>query len=76
MPPASGKQVSHLIVGDVDSSELLVLSLPDLILVHTLKIEVIVKDLATDPWGVALAVNTSSNLHVFSWPFPGMPPLC
>jgi len=78
VPPVPGKRVSHLVVGTNMSSELLVLSLSDLSLVHTLRLEGIdAAGLAADPWGGALAVhdNSSQYLHVLAWPLPGMPRL-
>ena len=78
MPPAPGKKVSHLVVGNAWTSELLVISLPGLSLVHTHRLEGMeVTGLAADPWGGALAVcdRLSQSLHVLAWPLPGMPPL-
>ena len=78
MPPAPGKAVSYLVVGTGKSSELLVLSLPGLSLVHTHRLEGMeLAGLATDPSGGALAVfdRESGALHVLAWPLPGMPPL-
>ena len=80
MPPAPGKRVSHLVVGSAWTPELLVLSLPDLALVHTHMLEgVSVMGLAADPWGAALLVrfseSKSSALHVLAWPLSGMQPL-
>ena len=78
VPPAPGKRVSHLVVGTGKSSELLVLSLPGLALVHTHSLEGMeVGGLAADPWGGALAVcdDKSKSCHVLAWPLPGMPPL-
>ena len=77
VPPAPGKGVSHLVVGIVGKPELLVLSLPDLVLVHTHMLEGMrVTGLAADPWGGALAVcdAASKSLYVLAWPLPGMPP--
>ena len=75
VPPASGKNVSHLVVGTLGTPRLLVLSLPDLILVHTHSLVGMgVLGLAADPWGRALAVReSSSSIHVLAWPLPGMP---
>ena len=78
VPPAPGKRASHLVVGTGESSELLVLSLPSLALVHTHRLEGMkVLGLAADPWGGALAVCDAASqfLHVLTWPLPGMPPL-
>ena len=78
VPPAPGKVVAHLVVCSVDSIELLVLSLPDLALVHTHMMQglhVGVFQLAADPWGAALAVGDFTTLHVLAWPLPGMAPL-
>ena len=78
VPPAPGKKVSHLVVGKFKAPELLVLSLPGLVLVHTHRLEGMkVTGLAADPWGGALAVHDveSKALHVLAWPLPGMPPL-
>jgi len=74
-PPSSGKTVSHLIVTTSEASTLLVLSLPDLVLVHTHALgEIKVCALSSDPWGAALAVSDSetNTIHVLSWPLPGM----
>ena len=76
VPPSRCKTTSHLVVGTVDSSVLRVLSLPDLVLLHTHVLEGIdVFGLAADPWGNALAVTdlSSGETHVLSWPLPGMP---
>lgn len=76
MPAADCKTVSHLIVGSCGSSELLVLSLPDLTLVHTHDFEGIeVYGLAADPRGKALAISSCEEVCVVSWPLPGMLPL-
>ena len=78
VPPAPGKTTSHLVVGTGNLSELLVISLPGLALVHTHCLEGMeVTGLAADPWGGALAVcdRLSQSLHVLAWPLPGMPPL-
>ena len=78
VPPVPGKSVSHLVVGTEESSELLVLSLPGLTLVHTHTLAGMqVTGLAADPWGESLAVcdGVSESLHVLAWPLPGMPPL-
>ena len=76
MPPAPGKSVSHLVVGTAGEPELLVLSLPGLVLMHTHRLDLMkVMGLAADPWGGALAVcdAASEALHVLTWPLPGMP---
>ena len=76
MPPAPGKRAAHLVVGTCESSELLVLSLPGLALVHTHNLEGMKVDgLAADPWGGAIAVcdAVSDAIHVLAWPLPGMP---
>ena len=76
VPPTCGKRGSHLIVGSLLTSELLVLSLPDFALVHTHRLEGMrVQGLAADPLGYALAVcdRVSMSLHVLAWPLPGMP---
>ena len=78
VPPAPGKAISHLVVGTHCTSELLVLTLPGLALVHTHALEGMrVSGLAADPWGQAIAVCDiySKMLHVLAWPLPGMPPL-
>ena len=78
MPPATGKRVSHLIVGTEDSSELLVLSLPGLALVHSHVIEGMqLIGMAADPFGKALVVHDfiSKAFNILAWPLPGMPPL-
>lgn len=77
VPPAAGNRgVSHLVIGC--TSDLLVLSLPSLVLVHTHRLEGMTVDaLAADPWGNSLAVvDSSANaIHVLTWPLPGMPAL-
>ena len=76
VPPAPGKTMSHLVVATVFSSELLILALPDLTLVHTHSLEgVAAWGLAADPWGGALAVcdAESEAIRVLAWPLPGMP---
>ena len=78
MPPAPGKRASHLVIGNAWTSELLVLSLPGLALVHTHRLEgMSVTGLAADPWGGALIIRNynSKSVHVLAWPLPGMPPL-
>lgn len=78
VPPAPGKKVSHLVVGALRTAELLVISLPDLALVHTHALEGIeVTALAADPWGEVLAVSdhVTSTVRVVAWPLPGMPAL-
>lgn len=77
MPPTPGKKVSHLIIGTSGTGELLVLSLPGRLIVHThvLDFEGIrdgVTGLAADPWGEALAVCCTSSIHILVWPLPGM----
>ena len=57
VPAPSGKTMPFIIIVTVDSSELLVLSLPGLSLVHTHRLEGMqVTGLAADLWGAALAV--------------------
>ena len=76
VPPAPGKRAAHLVVGTIASSELLVLSLPGLALVHTHSLDGMqVVGLAADPWGGALAVcdAVSDVIHVLAWPLSGMP---
>ena len=83
MPPAPGKRTAHLVVGLYGSSELLVLSLPSLTVVHTHNLRgVRMMGLAADPWGGALAVCDIASLDmafqaidILAWPLPGMPPL-
>ena len=78
VPPAPGKKTAHVVVGAGGSSELLVLSLAHLILVHSHWLEdVAVTGLAADPWGSALAVCDyySDVIHILAWPLAGMPPL-
>ena len=78
MPPAPGKRVSHLVVGAWDSSELLVLSLPDLVLVHTHVMDGMkFWALAADPWGEALIIGDGvyKVIHDLPWPLMGMPAL-
>lgn len=74
MPPASGKSVSHLVVGSVGSGTLIVLALPSLARVHTHALDVDLRGLAADPNGRALAVCDldSESIHVLAWPLPGM----
>ena len=83
VPPAPGKRVSHLVVCTTIRAELLVFSLPNLVLVHThtvmlsryTKMSSIVTALAADPWGGALAMYNILDraLHVLPWPLTGMP---
>ena len=76
VPPSRGNRVSHLVVGE--TSNLRVLSLPGLVLVHTHMLEGMnIEALAADPWGNSLAVADSSAyaIHVLTWPLPGMPAL-
>jgi len=78
MPAPPGKRTAHLIVGTHGTSELRVLSLPSLALVHTHTLEGMkLRGLAADPWGAVLAVcdGVSSSVHVMAWPLPGMPQL-
>ena len=78
VPPAPGKTASHLVVGTDESSELLVLSLPGLVFIHSHILRgVRVAALVADPWGRALAVcdYDSQCIRVLTWPLPGMPPL-
>jgi hypothetical protein len=78
MPPAPGLRTSYLIVGEVDSSTLHIISLPDHRLVHMHTLEGMqVAGLAADPSGTALAVcdRASKLVHVLPWPLPGMPVL-
>ena len=78
VPPVPGKKVSHLVVVGSVPKELLVLSLPDLVLMHTHILEGMeVKGLAADPWGGALVVCDAvfQSVHVMAWPLPGMLPL-
>ena len=75
MPPAPGKNTTHLVIGSSDAPELLVLSLPGLALVHTHSLEEMqITGLAADPWGGALAVcdAVSNAVHIVAWPLPGM----
>lgn len=81
VPPAPGKLVSYLIVGTNGGSELLVLALPGLALVHTHNLGVLFRmlGLAADPWGEAIAVidyqRFTPEVYVLSWPLEGMPEL-
>ncbi len=78
MPPASGLRTFYLIVGVCYSSTLHILSLPDRRLVHTHTLEgMVVRGLAADPSGTALAVcdYASKAVHVLPWPLPDMPAL-
>ena len=79
VPPAPGKHRSYLVVGTLDTSELLVLTLPSLRLRHTHSLKgMTVAGLTADPWGTVLAVRDarsnarSSCIHVLAWPLPGM----
>ena len=75
MPAAHGSGSSHLIVGTCDGPQLRVLSLPDLVLVHTHTLEGMgITGLAADPNGEAIAVcDTETNaIHVLAWPLAGM----
>lgn len=82
--PALGKRVSHVVVGATGSRNLLVLSLPAHVLVHTHTLTQAgfmgVSSLAADPRGEALVVSCivddiKAVVHVLPWPLPGMPPL-
>lgn len=78
VPGLPGKRKSYLIAGSDcrGGSELLVLALPDLTLVHTHKLEgVLLTAIAADPSGEALAVADSSAVRILGWPLPGMNPL-
>lgn len=81
VPPAPGKRVSHLVVGAFSRTQLLVFSLPGLVLVHTYELSCdnicLVMGLAADPCGGALAVYDfiGQGLHVLPWPLTGMSPL-
>jgi hypothetical protein len=78
VPPAPGQHTSYLVVGTCRTHTLLVLSLPDRRLVHKHTLGgMMVKGLAADPSGTALAVcdGASRAVHVLPWPLPGMPPL-
>lgn len=78
VPPGPGKRVSHLVVSTADTAELLILALPDFALVHTHTLRgMMVRAIAADPWGEALAVSdaVSHAIHVMAWPLPGMPVL-
>lgn len=79
VPPARGKHVSHLVVCEAYGHALLVLTLPDLVLVHTHRCDDLkMVGLASDPWGEALALSAvddheeSFSMHVLAWPLPGM----
>ena len=81
VPPAIGKRISHLVVVAHDSDrapELLVMSLPGRILVHTHNLRGLdVTRLVADPWGEALIVcdSVSDALCALTWPLQGMLPL-
>lgn len=87
MPPAPGKQVSHLLIVDMGTSRLLVLALPGHARVHECKLQegASIVGIAADPSGTALAVcfnavargSDSDSVRVFAWPqeVPGMPEL-
>ena len=78
VPPAPGKRVAHLVAGSYNSNEIFVISLPGLSLVHTHKFNGLkVSGLAAEPLGGAIAVCDllSTNIHVMTWPLPGMPPI-
>lgn len=80
VPPATGKRVSHLVVGTQGESELLVLALPGLALVHTHELQgMCIKALAADPWGESLALSATADndyfkdaIYVLAWPLPGV----
>lgn len=75
MPAAHCQGLSYLIVGTCDGPQLCVLSLPDLVLVHTHTLEGMeITGLAADPNGKAIAVcDTETNaIHVLAWPLAGM----
>jgi hypothetical protein len=85
LPPAPGKSLSHLVVGEGGQPGISVLALP----AHTLVCDVLIPDargrdapcsvwgLAGDPTGTALLVcdPVERSLCVLPWPLPGMPPL-
>ena len=78
VPPALGKRLSHLVVGDEGKEELLIFALPSLALVHKHRMKgVVVGAMTADPWGEALAVCdlSSGTVCVVAWPLPGMPEL-
>jgi hypothetical protein len=78
MPPAPGKRRSHLIVGTWGESDVIVMSLPDCIHVHTqLLSNCHVRGIAADPSGTALAVcdGASGETRLMAWPIEGMPEL-
>ena len=77
--PHGGSGRSHLVVGAMGQSTLLVVALPSLALVHTHVLAgVRVGGLAADPRGQRLLVVDTARkraLHVLQWPLPGMPAL-
>ncbi len=86
VPPAPGKRIAHLVVGEAETSRVRVISLASHKLVHAATLQppegVRVSGLAGDPSGKVLAVCHASSVeaaraevHVLRWPLSGMPPL-
>lgn len=76
MPPASGKHVAHLVVGECLSNELRVLSLPDCAIIHTHSLPFDIEAIAADPAGTTIVFSLrDGEVRVVDWPLPGMPEL-
>ena len=76
VPPRPGSYTSHLVVGTNGSPHLRVLKLPDLELVHEVRLDGMkVTGLAAHPSGEALFVcdRVSWAIYVLPWPLEGMP---
>lgn len=74
VPESPGRSGAFLVIGRNTCGDLLVLSLPDLTLVHSHSVGLRVAGLAADSSGSALAVcdAISRDVHVLPWPLPGM----
>jgi hypothetical protein len=77
VPPALHKRRSHLVAAVFGTPTLRIVSLPDhtLICEHTFAPRLSIVGLAAAPTGTALLLSCGGDLHVFSWPLPGMPEL-
>jgi len=80
MPPAPGKHSSYLILGSMETPNLLVLSLPghEPCFEHAIEGRRCVVGIAADPWGTALIVccsgesmSKNDEVLVIPWPFEG-----
>jgi hypothetical protein len=70
MPPAPGKTIWQLLIGETNTCCLRVLALPELSVVSDLTLDFKIKGLVADPTGEALAVSDSVGeaIHVLRWP--------